>query len=168
MSKIYLKSVKLEAFKNFLNRQGIEWREPPNSAIVLQIKQGKEWFGIYKRDNYPLTLTVDKRLINILEAFEKRNDLSAKPKHFGVAVEEAAKGFKKLGEALAEVYEIEASKNPEYAKFGGFKSTKKPFKIDWLHVAFFTLVLFVGLFVGYGIKTQCPNLADNIYIKCSK
>ena len=50
----------------------------------------------------------------------------------------------------------------------GIRPTKKPFKPDWLYVAFFTLVLFVGLFVGYGLKTQCEGLADNVYIKCSK
>ena len=162
MSKIYLKSVKLEAFKNFLNRQGIEFREPPNSAIALQVKQGKEWFGIYKRDNYPLTLTVDRRLIHLLEAFEKRHDLSA----------EAAKqsgGFVERHLVLDFAKEKPTLENQQVQRVGhGIRPTKKPFKIDWIYVAFFTLVLFVGLFVGYGIKTQCPDLADNIYIKCSK
>jgi len=161
MSKIYLKTVKLQAFKNYLTANAIEWREPPNSAILLQVKQGKEWFGIYKRDNYPLTLTVDKRLIGVLEAFEeKRNLLKCLEAPFVVKVPNlSAEHANKVMGGLH-------SPNPEYAKFGGFD--KKPFKIDWLYVAFFTIVLFIGLFVGYGIKTQCPNLADNVYIKCSK
>lgn len=163
MSKIYLKSVKLEAFKNFLNVRSIEWREPPNSAIILQIKQGKEWLGVYKRDNYPLTLTVDKRLINILEAFEKRNDsVNSSDKLPEVLVIDSVSAFNQACK--------DATLNSQQVQRVGraIRPTKKPFKIDWVYVAFFTLVLFVGLFVGYGIKTQCPNLADNIYIKCSK
>ena len=29
------------------------------------------------------------------------------------------------------------------------------------------IILFAAIsFVGYGLKTQCPDVADNVYVKC--
>lgn len=159
--RLTLEKSNLEAFKHYLNLEGIEWRETGNKHQVIQVKKDNEWLAIFYREGNRKLLTVDKRLGFTLEAFHnylKDVDFAktalSEPKNSGVDYERAVESFKELSKALQKIDKIEAP--------------KKPLKIDWLYVVFFTIVLLIGLFVGYGIKTQCPNLADNVYIKCYK
>ena len=70
MSRCLLHKTKLEDFKKFLDKKGIQHRTGRGGYQVLQVcKNGKNWNCVYERDSMPEHFTTDIHLDSLAAAF---------------------------------------------------------------------------------------------------
>lgn len=73
---ITIKRDRLEAFKQYLDRQGIAYREPSAASTyqVLQVQTGAGWTPMYQSEKYPLHYRTSGHLMENLVRGFVRND----------------------------------------------------------------------------------------------
>lgn len=81
MSRCLLHITKLDEFKKFLDKEGLQHRDGRGEWQVLQVcKDGKHWNNVYSRLNMPEHFTTDRHLDNLVAKFcrqdRNKNDVS--------------------------------------------------------------------------------------------
>jgi predicted metal-dependent phosphoesterase TrpH len=73
---VTIKRDRLEAFKHYLDRECVAYREPSAASQhqVLQVQTGAGWTPLYKSEKYPLHYRTSGRLIENLVRNFARND----------------------------------------------------------------------------------------------
>jgi hypothetical protein len=72
MSRCLLHITKLDAFKEWLDKRGIQHRPGKGFYQVIQVcKNGKHWNNVYTRHHMPEHFTTDRHLDSLVSAFCK-------------------------------------------------------------------------------------------------